>query len=74
MQALRNIVNRSQQRAVEIFSQLDRRLKSVDEKSQLGVKGQVGDGAQKWQKKRKDEDKPPNNETSCTTVTLHNMQ
>ena len=44
MQALRNIVNRSQQRAVEIFSQLDRRLKSVDEKSQLGVKGQVGDG------------------------------
>ena len=53
MQTLRNLVNRSKQRAREIFHQLDSRLRSADEKSISGVKGQMGEDTQK----NRDEDR-----------------
>ena len=40
VQALRNLVNKSGQRALQIFNDLERRLKSADKKDQSGVGGQ----------------------------------
>ena len=40
VQALRNLVNKSGQRALQIFNDLERRLKSADKKDQSGVEGQ----------------------------------
>ena len=53
MQRLRNLVKRSKQRAIEIFHQLESRLKSADEKSESGVKDQMGEDTQK----NRDEDR-----------------
>ena len=42
---LRNLVNKSGKRLTELFNQLNRRLKSLDEKSQLlEVKGEGKEG------------------------------
>ena len=38
-QALRNLVNKSGQLVVQIFNNLDGRLKSADKKGELGVRG-----------------------------------
>ena len=62
-------MKRSKQRAVEIFHQLNSRLKSGDEKSQSEVRDEVGDDDQKKKKKR-DKDSPPDNQTS-STVTVY---
>ena len=54
MQALRNLVNRSGKIAQNIFDQLDRRLKSADEKEQSGVRGQgVGGQVVKGEEREK---------------------
>ena len=47
-----NLVNRSREVAVQIFNDLDRRLKSADKKDQSGVRGQGRDIAA-VEKKRK---------------------
>ena len=60
-------MNRSKQTVVEIFHQLNSRLKSADEKNQSEVKGQVGEDAQK----KRDEDGPPDNQTSSITITVY---
>ena len=62
-------MKRSKQRAVEIFHQLNSRLKSGDEKSQSEVRDEVGDDDQK--KKKRDKDSPPDNQTSSTTITVY---
>ena len=46
-------MKRSKQRAVEIFHQLESRLKSADEKIESGVKGQMAEDTQK----NRDEDR-----------------
>ena len=67
MQALRNLVNRSGQIARQIFNDLDRRLKSTEKKEQSRVIGQERDSVQK-QKTKTTEDRPPDNQTTSTTV------
>ena len=67
MQALRNLVNRSGQIARQIFNDLDRRLKSTERKEQTRVIGQERDSVQK-QKTKTTEDRPPDNQTTSTTV------
>ena len=67
MQALRNLVNRSGQIARQIFNDLDRRLKSSEKKEQSRVIGQERDSVQK-QKTKTTEDRPPDNQTTSTTV------
>ena len=62
-------MNRSKQRAVEIFHQLNSRLRSADEKSQLEVRDEVGDDQKKM--KKRDKDSPPDNQTSSTTITVY---
>ena len=59
-------MNRSKQRVSKIFHQLNRRLKSTDEKSQSEVKGQVGEDAQK----KTDEDRL-DNQISSTTIIVY---
>ena len=54
VQALRNVVNRSGKIAQNIFDQLDRRLKSADEKEQSGIRGQgVGGQGVKGEEREK---------------------
>ena len=67
MQALRNLVNRSGQIVRQIFNDLDRRLKSTEKKEQSRVIGQERDSVQK-QKTKTTEDRPPDNQTTSTTV------
>ena len=67
MQALKNLVNRSGQIARQIFNDLDRRLKSTEKKEQSRVIGQERDSVQK-QKTKTTEDRPPDNQTTSTTV------
>ena len=67
MQALRNLVNRSGQLARQIFNDLDRRLKSTEKKEQSRVIGQERDSVQK-QKTKTTEDRPPDNQTTSTTI------
>ena len=55
-------MNVSGQRIQHIFNQLDRRLKSVDKKTQSGVRGQ---GRDKGQKKTGN----PDNQTRSTSTT-----
>ena len=62
-------MNRSKQKAVEIFHQLNRRLESADEKSQSEVRDEVGDDDH--DQKKRDEDNPPDNQTSSTTITVY---
>ena len=61
-------MNRSKQRAVEIFHQLNSRLRSGDEKSQSKIRDEVGDDQKK--KKKRNEDSPPDNQTSSTAITM----
>ena len=65
MQALR-----SGQIARQIFNDLDRRLKSTEKKEQSRVIGQERDSVQK-QKTKTTEDRPPDNQTTSTTVVSH---
>ena len=64
VQALRNLVNVSEQRIQQLFYDLDRRLKSADKKDQLGVRGQEGDGVQK-----KPQDKDDRTQDVHTSIT-----
>ena len=72
VQALRNLVNISRQRIQQLFTDLDRRLKSSDKKDQSGV---IGEGRADVQKPKTettalgDLDRP-DNETSSTTNTV----
>ena len=50
-----------------IFNDLDRRLKSTEKKEQSRVIGQERDSVQK-QKTKTTEDRPPDNQTTSTTV------
>ena len=60
-------MNHSKQKAAKIFHQLDRRLKSADDKSHLEVKDQVGEDAQK---KKRDDDSHYD-QTSSTNITVY---
>ena len=62
-----NLVNRSGQIVQQIFNDLDRRLKSTEKKEQSRVIGQERDSVQK-QKTKTTEDRPPDNQTTSTTV------
>ena len=53
VQALKDLVNISGQRVVEIFNQLERRLKLVDKSSQLDMRSEGGDGGRSKQKQKK---------------------
>ena len=69
VQALRNLVNRTGQIAVQIFNNLDRRLKSADKKDQPGLRaegrGQGRRGKQKMDnRKRRTKDQTPSTTTS----------
>ena len=69
VQALRNLVNRSGQIAVQIFNDLDRRLKSADKKDQPGLRaesrGQGREGEQKMDnRKRRSGNQTPSTTTS----------
>ncbi|CAI8041893.1 Kinase D-interacting substrate of 220 kDa [Geodia barretti] len=68
-QALRNLVKRSGQIAVQIFNDLDRRLKSADKKDQPGLRaegrGQGSEGKQKMDnRKSRSENRKPSTTTS----------
>ena len=45
-------MNRSGQRLTQLFNQLNRRLKSADEKEQFGVRGERTGGVQQKIKRR----------------------
>ena len=66
MQALRNLVNTSRQRIQQLFTDLDRRLKSADKKDQSGVTGEGRAGVQKKQEKKTTGNTPPDNDTTTT--------
>ena len=70
MQALKNLVNTSRQRIQQLFTDLDRRLKSADKKDQLRVIGEGRADVQKKQKTKTTGNRPPDNETSSTTTTV----
>ena len=61
-------MNHSKQKVANIFHQLDRRLKSADEKSKSEVRDEMGEDAQK---KRNEVDSHPDNKTSSTTITVY---
>ena len=66
MQVVKNLVNRSGRRLTELFNQLNKRLKSTDEKSQLsGVRGERREGVQK-----KMRDKPTPETTASTAPAI----
>ena len=56
-------MNRSGQRLAQLFNQLNRRLKSADEKEQFGVRGERTGGVQQ-KIERRDQNRP---DTSSTT-------
>ena len=56
LQALRNLVKRSSQRVMEIFNELDRRLKSVEDKKRSEVIGEEG-GVEKQQRQKQQRQK-----------------
>ena len=65
LQVLSLFVKRSGQRIKQLFIQLDTRLKSVDEKSQMmGVRGQGREGL----RKKRIRDRPIIHETTDDTV------
>ena len=70
VQALRNLVNTSRQRIQQLFTELDKRLKSADKKDQSGVIGEGRADVQKKQKTNTTRNRPPDNETSSTTTTV----
>ena len=55
LQALLDLVNKSNQMLTRLFNQLDRRLKSADEKERSQV---IGEGGAGGQRKRKGGDRP----------------
>ena len=59
-------MNRSGQRAQVIFSKLQKRLKSTDKKTKLGVRGE----GRRLQKTKTTGNRPPDNETSSTSNTV----
>ena len=65
-QALRNLVKRSRQRAKEIFNELDRRLKSVEDKKRSEVIGEEG-GVEKQQRQKTRDLRPPDMSSPTTT-------
>ena len=69
MQTLKNLVNTSRQRIQQLFTDLDRRLKSADKKDQSGVIGEGRADVQKPKTVIGDLDRP-DNETSSTTNTV----
>jgi hypothetical protein len=60
-------VNKSGQVARQIFSELDRRLKSADKKEEAGSAGERGDGGQQKQKRKTAGDRAPDTQTTSTT-------
>ena len=68
LQAVRNLVNRSREVAVQIFNDLDRRLKSADKKDQSGVIGQGRDSVPMKQKTKTKGKRQSDNQTAPKTV------
>ena len=68
LQAVRNLVNRSREVAVQIFNDLDRRLKSAGKKDQSGVIGQGRDSVPMKQKTKTKGKRQSDNQTAPKTV------
>ena len=66
LQALRNLVKRSSKRVMEIFYELDRRLKSVEDKERSEVIGEEG-GVEKQQRQKTRGLRPPDMSSPTTT-------
>ena len=67
IQTLRNLANISGKRISELFTILDRRLKSADKKDQSGIKGEGKGGGQRMQKIKTTGKIPHDRETSSTS-------
>ena len=70
VQALKNLVNTSRQRIQQLFTDLDRRLKSADKKDQSTVIGEGRADVHKKQKTKTTGNRHPDNDTSSTTTTV----
>ena len=68
LQAVRNLVNRSREVAVQIFNDLDRCLKSADKKDQSGVIGRGRDSVPMKQKTKTKGKRQSDNKTAPKTV------
>ena len=68
LQAVRNLVNRSREVAVQIFNDLDRRLKLADKKDQSGVIGRGRDSVPMKQKTKTKGKRQSDNQTAPKTV------
>ena len=65
---MRNLVNKSREVAVQIFNDLDRRLKSAGKKNQSGVIGQGRDSVPMKQKTKTKGKRQSDNQTAPKTV------